>query len=52
MRIKGIGGILISLEGDTNKEVRAEIAQLCDRVIKTTEENISKSEKSNPQPYL
>lgn len=34
MRIKGIGGILIYLEEDTNKEVRAEITQLCDRVIK------------------
>ena len=42
MRIKEIGGILISLEEDTNKEVRAEIAQLCDRVIKV--KDISKAE--------
>ena len=34
MRINGINGLLISLEGETNKEIRAEIAQLCDKVIK------------------
>jgi len=34
MRLLGAGGILLSLETETNKEVRAEIAQLCDRVIK------------------
>ncbi len=34
MRMSGINGLLISLENETNKEVRAEIAQLCDRVIK------------------
>ena len=34
MRINGANGLLISLEGETNKEVSAEIAQLCDKVIK------------------
>ncbi len=34
MRMNKISGLLISLEEETNKEVRAEIAQLCDRVIK------------------
>lgn len=34
MRIKGVGGVLISLTDDSNKETRAEIAQLCDKVIK------------------
>lgn len=34
MRIHGIGGVLISLEDKTNREIRAEIAQLCDKVIK------------------
>ena len=34
MRIDGLNGLLISLENETNKEVRAEIAQLCDKVIK------------------
>jgi KaiC/GvpD/RAD55 family RecA-like ATPase len=34
MRIKNVGGVFISLEGETNKEVRAEIVQLCDKVIK------------------
>lgn len=34
MRMNGVGGILICLENETNKEVRAEIAQLCDKVIK------------------
>lgn len=34
MRLKGIGGVLVSLSGDSNnKEIRAEIAQLCDKVI-------------------
>ena len=34
MRLNGIGGVLVSLAGDNNnKEVRAEIAQLCDKVI-------------------
>lgn len=34
MRIDGVNGLLVSLENETNKEVRAEIAQLCDKVIK------------------
>jgi len=34
MRIKGVGGLLISIEDKTHKEIRAEIAQLCDKVIK------------------
>jgi len=34
LRIKKINGLLISLGTETNKEVRAEIVQLCDKVIK------------------
>lgn len=34
MRLKGVGGVLIALEDRTNREIRAEIAQLCDKVIK------------------
>ncbi len=34
LRIIGAGGILVAIEGETDKEVRAEIAQLCDKVIK------------------
>jgi hypothetical protein len=34
MRLNGVGGILVSLDTKTNKDVRAEIAQLCDKVIK------------------
>ncbi|HDM67170.1 MAG TPA: hypothetical protein ENG62_02150 [Thermoplasmatales archaeon] len=34
MRIQGISGLLISLENETDKEIRAEIAQLCDRIVK------------------
>jgi hypothetical protein len=34
LRIGGINGLLISLENETNKEVHAEIAQLCDRIVK------------------
>ncbi len=34
MRINNESGILFSLEDETKKEIRAEIAQLCDRVIK------------------
>jgi hypothetical protein len=34
MRINNEGGILFSLEEETEKKVRAEIAQLCDKVIK------------------
>ncbi len=33
MRINNVSGLLISLEAETNKEVRAEIAQLCDKII-------------------
>ena len=34
MRLNGVGGLLISLQDKTNREIRAEIAQLCDKVIK------------------
>jgi len=34
MRLNGVGGVLVSLNGENNKEIRAEIAQLCDKVIK------------------
>ena len=34
MRVNGITGLLVSLENETNREVRAEIAQLCDKIIK------------------
>ena len=34
MRINNVSGLLISLETETDKEVRAEIAQLCDKIIK------------------
>ena len=34
MRLYGTGGLIISLEEKTNREVKAEIAQLCDKVIK------------------
>ncbi len=34
MRLVGAGGILLSLEAETDKMIRAEIAQLCDKVIK------------------
>ncbi len=34
MRMNMVSGLLISLENETNKEVRAEIAQLCDKVIR------------------
>ncbi len=33
-RINGVNSLLIYLESETNREVRAEITQLCDRVIK------------------
>jgi len=33
MRLNNVGGVLVSLQDDNNKEVRAEIAQLCDKVI-------------------
>lgn len=34
MRLHKIGGLLISLDDKTNKDIRSEIAQLCDKVIK------------------
>jgi len=34
LRIVGVNGLLISLENETNKEIHAEIAQLCDRIVK------------------
>ena len=34
LRLKSINGLLISFEDEKNKEIRAEIAQLCDKVIK------------------
>ena len=34
MRLKGIGGVIISLQDNSNNDIRAEIAQLCDKVIK------------------
>ncbi len=34
MRINGVDGVLVSFQGRINDEIRAEIAQLCDRVIK------------------
>lgn len=34
MRINGVGGLMISIVDRTNREIRAEIAQLCDKVIK------------------
>ena len=34
MRLHETGGLLISIHDETNREIRAEIAQLCDKVIK------------------
>ena len=34
MRLNGVSGILISFDDGNNREIRAEIAQLCDKVIK------------------
>jgi len=34
MRLNCMGGLLISLQDNTNREIRAEIAQLCDKVIR------------------
>ena len=34
MRLNGVGGLLVSLEDNTSREIRAEIAQLCDKVIR------------------
>jgi len=36
MRLNGVGGVLISLTDSSNYDIRAEIAQLCDKVIKIT----------------
>jgi hypothetical protein len=33
MRLNGVGGVLITLQDKTSREIRAEIAQLCDKVI-------------------
>ena len=32
IRLYNINGILIAIESETNREVRAEIAQLCDKI--------------------
>ena len=34
MRENNVSGLLISLEAETDREVRAEIEQLCDKIIK------------------
>lgn len=34
MRLNGVGGVLISLVDSSNNDIRAEIAQLCDKVVK------------------
>jgi len=34
MRLKGIGGVIVSLQDSSNRDIKAEIAQLCDKVIK------------------
>ena len=34
MRLKGVGGVVISLQDNSNRDIKAEIAQLCDKVIK------------------
>jgi hypothetical protein len=34
MRLKGVGGVIISLKEKSNTDVRADIAQLCDKVLK------------------
>lgn len=34
MRINGVGGVLVFIKGTNNDTIRAEIAQLCDKVIK------------------
>jgi len=34
MRISGTSGLLISLERETDKDIRAEIAQLCDKIVR------------------
>ena len=34
LRISGVAGLLISLEEETDAEIRVQIAQLCDKIIK------------------
>ena len=34
MRLKGIGGVVVSLQDSLDRDIKAEIAQLCDKVIK------------------
>jgi len=34
MRLNGISSLLVSLENETNRKVRAEISQLCDTILK------------------
>ena len=34
MRINGVGGVLVFIQGTNNDTIRAEIAQLCDKVIR------------------
>ena len=34
MRISGTSGLLISLERETDNDIRAEIAQLCDKIVR------------------
>ena len=36
MRIGGTSGLLICLDKDTDNEIRAEIAQLCDKIVRIT----------------
>jgi hypothetical protein len=34
MRLAGINGLLVSLETETSRDIRAEIGQLCDKIIR------------------
>jgi hypothetical protein len=34
MRLKNVGGVIVSLYDNSHREIRAEIAQLCDKVVK------------------
>ena len=34
LRIKGVSGLLISVEEETDEHVRSQIADLCDKVVK------------------
>jgi len=34
MRLKCVGGVIVSLYDNSHREIRAEIAQLCDKVVK------------------